>query len=197
MIEITFVDGRVRTITPQYYTSAEPFGDCCMAEFDIRLDDLSEGLRLEVSHHGDSSGRRDDGAFDLPVLCRDVSLLLVEREELCSVARICWEGRTVAARVGGELVSMSRIEALGEAYGPISASMPLLAEMGRLADAMKSSAAWRASLPAGVEPADVDEALASAMGVSAGLLVLADAAWAQEADPYGPIERGVRDEKTE
>lgn len=183
MIEMTFDDGRVRTVTPQYYTTAEPFGGCCMAEFDLRFDDLSEGLRLEVSHHG-PSGPRSEGEFCLPPLRGDASLMLLDRDELDRVVAVRWEGRLAAARVGGELVVLTRVGALAETYAPACEGMPVLEAIGRLAGAMRSSAAWRACLPAGCDPAEADEALASAVGVTARLLALAEGAWAREAEEY-------------
>lgn len=182
MLDIRFMDGRVRKVTPQYYTTGEPFGACAMAELELRLDDLSEGLFLEISHHRTDGGKeRASGELSKPSLQGDAALMLLEPADLESVLEVRWNGELVMVRVFGELVVLTRLSVLMAVHQPPSRDISLLASIGELAERIRRS--MRPALPGRSTEAVRDwpsGSLAAEMGVSSALLEAAIEAFGEE-----------------
>lgn len=182
MLEITFLDGRVRTVTPQYYTTGEPFGGCLMTEFELRLDDLSEGLFLEVSHHRLSTERKKSGwGLSRPSLQGDASLMLLDAEELKETLEAKWNGEVVAARIASELVVLAKANALMSSYSVPRRDYSLLASIGCLSELVGRDEDMTIE---GGTTGDIDyyieSVVAQKIGVSCRLLKMAVEAWNAE-----------------
>lgn len=125
-------------VSPQYYTSGEPFGGCLMSEFELRLDDLSEGLFLDVSHHNlNVDSKRNAKGLGEPILQGDVALMLLEPGELREVLEVKWNGTPVIARVVGELVVLAKVNALTDIFAPDERRLPVLRTIGGLSSVMR------------------------------------------------------------
>lgn len=175
MLEVTFTDGRVRTVSPQHYTTGEPFGGCLMSEFELRLDDLSEGLFLDISHHRlDAQAGRESEELAKPSLQGDASLMMLDPEELERLFVARWNGEVVIARVLEELVVLSRISALEEAYSLCGKGMSLFVRIARLAAAIRKAALFPIDLlGSGDSISRINDFVASEMGIPRNVLEVA------------------------
>lgn len=181
LIEIEWIDGRVTRI-PEL-ALGDAFGESVQAEVDIRFDDLSDGLVVEVRHHepdgeaaGDPRGRGCE-------VYADCFYSLIEPEDLGRVQCVLYDGAPRICRIGGELVNLSRASALcssivGEGAG---SALEMIAACARYlkGPSWESDAAARNSVAAelGVPRAAVDAAVAGRCDIGAA------GRWEGEATP--------------
>lgn len=110
LIEIEWVDGRVTRI-PEL-ALGDAFGESVQAEVDIRFDDLSGGLAVEVRHHEPDGEAGGDHRGRGCAVYADCFYSLVEPDDMGRVQCVLYEGVPRICRIGGELVNLSRASAL-------------------------------------------------------------------------------------
>ncbi len=116
-IVIGYADGRWKVVDPALYTSAEHFGPNALTELTIRLDDVSEGIYAEVSHHEppaetdpqeDPAGRWSGRPY---MLVHDCHFCLADAAEAEGVMRLEAGGRELLVRAFGEPVNVELLRA--------------------------------------------------------------------------------------
>lgn len=110
MIEIEWIDGHVTRI-PEH-ALGDAFGESVQAEVDIRFDDLSDGLVVEVRYHEPDGETGGDPRGRACAVYADCFYSLIEPEDLGRVQCVLYEGTPRICRIGGELVNLSRASAL-------------------------------------------------------------------------------------
>lgn len=110
MIEIEWIDGRVTRI-PEL-ALGDAFGESAQAEVDVRFDDLSEGLVVEVRHHEPDGEAVGDPRGRGCAVYADCFYSLIEPGDLGRVQCVLYEGTPRICRIDDELVNLSRASAL-------------------------------------------------------------------------------------
>lgn len=179
ILDIRFKNGRQRLYDPSAYTTSEPFGLNVMSEFDIRWDDISEGLVVEISKQAPEGQERPE--FGKPIADSDergtasriegaTYIYILDTDELLNVSKISYRGEVMVRSMNGELVVMAKLGELcaaylGDAeptYDAINALYPVLLRM-RSREPMAADGAR----------VDLDRAIALEMGISENVLAAA------------------------
>lgn len=171
MIEIEWIDGHVTRI-PEL-ALGDAFGESVQAEVDIRFDDLSDGLVVEVRHHEPDGEAGGDPRGRACTVYADCFYSLIEPEDLRRVQCVLYGGTPRICRIGGELVNLSRASALCSSVlgNGAESALELIAACARYlkGPSWESDAAARDAVAAelGVPRAVVDDAVSGRCGVGA------------------------------
>lgn len=199
-IEVEWKSGKI-TRFPDTGYEGDGFGENVAPEIDIRFDDVSGGLYLEVRHH-EPARPSQDGPADpdseqdprgLP--CRiynDYYIELVSAKDMDDVVWVSYDGQPRFVRIMGELVNLAKIQALQKLYlGNGKADAAVLSQIAELASIVRSQMRNRLA-DAGQTwgGADLDEACAAELGVSRNILFAAGAFQAeQDSAPEQPSDQ--------
>ena len=168
-LTIRWDDGRVTDVLDDGF---KPANSACV-EAEYRFDDLSDGLMVVVRKQEPQSAVDDyeaecDERGDPCFLKRVCFYQVLDKDDLDHVLSVHKDGQQMLARVAGELVSLSKANALAQTYLPNPESMAALLLVDELAGALSIAMAKES------EGAIPDQsALAEAIGVSEGLLDIA------------------------
>ncbi len=189
-IEVEWKSGKI-TRFPDTGYEGDNFGENVAPEIDIRFDDVSGGLYLEVRHH-EPERPSQDGPADpdseqdprgLP--CRiynDYYIELVSAEDMDDVVWVSYDGQPRFIRIMGELVNFAKVRALQKLYlGNGKADAAVLSQIAELCSIVRSQMRNRlAGSGQAWSDADLDEACAAELGVSRGVLRAACAFQAEQ-----------------
>ena len=189
-IEIEWKNGKI-TRFPDTGYEGDNFGENVAPEIDIRFDDVSGGLYLEVRHHeparpsqdelADPHAEPDPRGFPCRIY-NDYYIELVRAEDMDDVVWVSYDGQPRFVRIMGELVNLAKIQALQKLYlGNGKADAAVLSQIAELASIVKSQMRGRladAGQTWGV--ADLEEACAAELGVSRSILFAAGAFQAEQ-----------------
>lgn len=120
MIEISWLDGRI-TRFPEYVCN-DMFGKNVQPEVDINLDDLSDGIYICVRHNEPieaEQGRYDDDDDPRGAGCKvlaDCYYQIATPEDVQRIAILRYEGEPRLVNDGGQLLNLSKFNALKSLY---------------------------------------------------------------------------------
>lgn len=180
LIEIEWRSGKI-TRFPDTGSGSDGFGESVLAEADIRFDDVSGGLFMEVRHHEPLRPSEDDLASASAELdprgipCQiynDYYVELVSADDMGEVVWLSYDGKPRFVRIDGELVNLAKVTALQKLYlGDAKASGAILSQIAALLEVIEPQV--RARLSSGTDPrgpANVEDACAEELGVSRATL---------------------------
>lgn len=127
VLEVLHEDGNLQYVPETSFADCFPeFGDSVQDDYLFQFGDLSEGLILQLRHHhappdgagprggtgfGDASGAPDPRGPEC-LSHADARVVVISPEELVGVLEVRYNGRTVLARMGGDLVNVMRVSHL-------------------------------------------------------------------------------------
>lgn len=138
-ISIHFKNGRRRWIDLSSFVSSEPFGTNLATELDLRLDDISEGLYLEISYNapkeeerpewGQAPKEQDERGVPCE-LAGGAYYCVLEPHELKSVSQIEADGGPMLKAFGDHLVVLEKLTTLCRDYlDDPTVTYPAIAEL--------------------------------------------------------------------
>lgn len=182
LIEVEWKDGRI-TRFPDTGYEGDNFGENVMPEMDIRFDDVSHGLYLEVRHHephrpkSTELGRQGEEQDPRGFPCRifnDYFIELISGEDMEDVVWVTYAGQPRFVRINGELVNLAKIVALQKLYiGDPGASSAILSQIAELLVVIEPQVRARLATSEGGRHGNVDDACATELGVSRSILYAA------------------------
>lgn len=202
-IEIEWKNGKITRFPDTGYEGGN-FGENVAPEIDVRFDDVSGGLFLEVRHHEPARPSQDElvgphaGQDPRGVPCRiynDYYIELVRAKDMDDVVWVSYDGQPRLIRIMGELVNLAKTQALQKLYlGNGKADAAVLSQIAELASIVKSQMRGRladAGQTRGV--ADLEEACAAELGVSRSVLFAAGAFQAEQESQTGAGPAAVQE----
>ena len=130
-VQIKYRNGRLDVFDTDSYTPSQPFGDGCMlANYEVRLGQLEEGLWLQA-HFYETDPRfkedLDDGVIPVGRRSMGWRFLIAETGELDDIEQVLVDGDRALVRMGDALVDVMRLDCasallLSDGGGPSLAS---------------------------------------------------------------------------
>ena len=119
-IQAVFADGRIRSWPER--SAIEYFGENVQPEFEVRFDDVSNGVYIEGRHWeavpADSSDMfsRPDQRGSSCELVNDFFIQIITAEELGDIVEVRYGAELVLVRIDEELVNLGKISTLQTLY---------------------------------------------------------------------------------
>lgn len=177
LLSIHFKSGRRRWIDLGSYVSSEPFGPNLATELDLRLDDISEGLYLEISYNAMRAedkpewGQAPQEADERGAACELVGgayYCILEPNELSDVSRIEAGGEVLLKAFGDHVVVLEKLNTLCQDYlGDPSATYLAIAMLYPI---LRDRRARTLGTGEGAAGEDVDRDIAMEMGITVDVL---------------------------
>ena len=175
-VQIKYRNGRLDVFDTDSYTPSQPFGDGCMlANYEVRLDQLEEGLWLQA-HFYETDPRfkedLDDGVIPVGRRSMGWRFLIAETGELDDIEQVLVAGDRALVRLGDALVDVMRLDCASALLLSDGGGPPLASQLQGVVEALRAS-----------NDAMDDESAAKLVGASWEAL-----AWARELQPLQQVE---------
>lgn len=175
-VQIKYRNGRLDVFDTDSHTPSQPFGDGCMlTNYEVRLDQLEEGLWLQA-HFYETDPRfkedLDDGVVPVGRRAMGWRFLIAEAGELDDIEQVLVDGDRALVRMGDALVDAMRLDGVSALLLSDGGGPSLASKLQGVVEALKAA-----------DPAMDDESAAALAGSAWESL-----AWARELQPLQQIE---------